>query len=91
MALYHEWFSEFRHLTKTEIIQSENIAKLLANAQKHAREGKFIDKDYYEQQKKLIAPEIIKAIQQGTLDFLSENSNHLPMYYIPEKKMQVEQ
>lgn len=25
MALYHEWFSEFRHIVKNELIQRENI------------------------------------------------------------------
>lgn len=25
ISLYHEWFSEFRHLTKCEMIQSDNI------------------------------------------------------------------
>lgn len=63
MALYHEWFSEFRHLTKSEILQSENIASILEEAAQHARDGKFVDKEYYEKIKQKLAPEIVKAIQ----------------------------
>ena len=47
MALYQEWFSEFRHLTKSDILQSENIQKILEKASEHARDGNFLDEKFY--------------------------------------------
>eukprot|EP00825_Cyclidium_porcatum_P049233 TRINITY_DN8458_c0_g1_i5.p1 TRINITY_DN8458_c0_g1~~TRINITY_DN8458_c0_g1_i5.p1 ORF type:complete len:1147 (-),score=224.03 TRINITY_DN8458_c0_g1_i5:329-3769(-) len=90
IALYHEWFSEFRHLIKNDILQNQDISNIMVKASKHAREGKFLDKEFYEELKKQISPEIISSIQEGTLDFIRENQNHLPMYYIPPKKVQTE-
>ena len=47
MALYQEWFSEFRHLTKSDILQSENIQKILEKASEYARDGNFLDEKFY--------------------------------------------
>lgn len=63
IALYHEWFSEFRHLTKSEVLQSDNVTDILEQVAKHAREGGFIDPKFYEEVKKKIMPEIVSAIQ----------------------------
>ncbi|EAR95092.1 hypothetical protein TTHERM_00641200 (macronuclear) [Tetrahymena thermophila SB210] len=90
IGLYHEWFSEFRHITKMEMLQSENIQQILDEAAKYAQGGGFLDPEFIEKIKAKISPEIISQIQQGTLDFIRENQNHLPMYYVPPKKVNVD-
>jgi len=47
MALYHEWFSEFRYLIMNEVLENENIKSIKETVAKHAREGKFLDHTFY--------------------------------------------
>ncbi|KAM3135741.1 hypothetical protein pb186bvf_012138 [Paramecium bursaria] len=86
IALYHEWFSEFRHIIKSDVIKNELTDQVLEKAQEYARDGKYMDDNFYEEIKKLITRDIVENIQDGTIEFLRENFNHLPMYYIPSKK-----
>jgi hypothetical protein len=87
IALYHEWFSEFRHITKTEMLKHELIEQVLETAQQYARDGNYFNENFYDEIKKQITHDIIDAIQDGTIEFLRENQNHLPMYFLPEKKL----
>ncbi|CAD8112864.1 unnamed protein product [Paramecium primaurelia] len=87
IALYHEWFSEFRHITKSEMLKNELIDQVLEKAQEYARDGRYMDENFFEEIKKLITRDIIENIQEGTIEFIRENQNHLPMYFIPKKKL----
>ena len=55
MALYHEWFSEFRHLTKSDMLHNESIQQILEKAAQHARQGKFVDKAFFDEIKALVS------------------------------------
>ncbi len=41
--------------------------------------------EFLEQIKKDLDPNVLQRIKDGTLNFLKENNNHLPMYHIPTK------
>jgi hypothetical protein len=67
---------------------------LLEEVAKAAENGQYLDKKMYEKLKRNLQPNIVEAIQvqfyflinqEGTLDFIRENLNHLPMYFVPEK------
>lgn len=62
IALYHEWFSEFRYITKSDMIKNELMEVVLEKAQEYARDGKFMDENFYEEIKKLITRDIIENI-----------------------------
>jgi hypothetical protein len=32
--------------------------------------------------------DLLKLIKEGTLEFISRNTNHLPVYYVPYQKRQ---
>ena len=36
MALYHEWFSEFRYIIKSDLIQNEEMFSIMDNVAEHA-------------------------------------------------------
>lgn len=38
-----------------------------------------------EEIKSLIPQDIVEEIREGTISFLEQNKNHLPMYYIPKQ------
>ena len=63
IALYHEWFSEFRHIIKSDVIKNELTDQVLEKAQEYARDGKYMDDNFYEEIKKLITRDIVENIQ----------------------------
>jgi hypothetical protein len=42
MALYHEWFSEFRYLIKSDLLQNEEMIKIMDEVKLHAGKGGFM-------------------------------------------------
>ena len=52
-----------------------------------------MDENFFEEIKKMLSNDIFKSIQvffcwfqDGTIDFLRENRNHMPMYHLPKQK-----
>jgi predicted glycosyl hydrolase (DUF1957 family) len=88
IALYHEYFSEFRHLLKNELILKNEIRDVMEDTIKKIRKGKHITKEMYAEIKKKISTEIKKNIEKGTVEFIRGNNNHLPMYYIPGEEFE---
>ncbi len=39
MALFHEWFSEFRHITKNDLLQYPQIQQIINVSNQHSSEG----------------------------------------------------
>ena len=88
IALYHEYFSEFRHLLKNELILKNEVRDVMEDTIKKIRKGKHITKEMYAEIKKKISTEIEKNIEKGTVEFIRGNNNHLPMYYIPGEEFE---
>ena len=47
------------------------------------KNGEGINREEFEELKKMLDPSTRKMIQDETLEFIKVNLNHLPMYYIP--------
>ena len=60
MALYHEWFSEFRYLIKSDLLQNEDMMDLMDEVAKHSKNGGFMTKDFYSKIKSKINSSVIK-------------------------------
>lgn len=83
IALYHEWFSGFRHIIKNQLFENSKIKQILEVVEQQARDGRFLDEKYIEELKKKVPKDIIQEIKNGTVEFIRKNQNHLPMYYVP--------
>ena len=86
MTLYHEWFSGFRHLVKNDMCQNKIIGELLKKTGNIAKEGGFLERELLKEMKEKVPKEVIQEIKQATVEFLRNNQNHLPMYFVPQKK-----
>jgi hypothetical protein len=60
MALYHEWFSEFRYLIKSDLLQNDEMMDLMDEVAKHSKNGGFMTKDFYSKIKSKINSSVIK-------------------------------
>ena len=60
MALYHEWFSEFRYLIKSDLLQNEEMIRIMEEVKLHAGKGGFMTQNFYEQIKKKVTLSITK-------------------------------
>jgi hypothetical protein len=87
ICLYHELFSEFRHYMKNEILSNPVAERVMNRATERASEGEWMDESFYNDIKSIIPQDLFKLIKEGTLEFISRNTNHLPVYYVPEKKL----
>ena len=83
MALYHEWFSEFRYNLKVKLTNEPGMKKILDDVGEHALSGKFLDREDYKKYTEQIDDNIKQLIRDNALQFISDNMNHLPMYYVP--------
>eukprot|EP01016_Furgasonia_blochmanni_P016584 TRINITY_DN1966_c0_g1_i11.p1 TRINITY_DN1966_c0_g1~~TRINITY_DN1966_c0_g1_i11.p1 ORF type:complete len:184 (+),score=33.02 TRINITY_DN1966_c0_g1_i11:66-617(+) len=83
IALYHEFFSEFRHKIKNEILNHHSVADVVEKSVRHAKKGEYLTKNLFDDIKTHVDEEVVETIQKATLDFISKNLNHLPMYYVP--------
>ena len=93
MALFHEWFSEFRYNLKVKLTLDSKLKKLLEEIGEFALGGKYMDRDNYDKWKDQIGDNVkqlirviflwLKFFQDNALQFISDNMNHLPMYYVP--------
>ena len=63
MALYHEWFSEFRYLIKSDLLQNDEMKEIMEEIALHAKQGGFMTKDYYESIKIKVSQGVIKQIK----------------------------
>lgn len=86
MALYHEWFSGFRHLVKNDMSQNGVIQELMRKVGGKAREGEFLERATVKDLKEKIPKTVIQEIKEAMVEFLRNNQNHLPMYFVPQKK-----
>ena len=85
ICLYHELFSEFRHYIKKSFSNSSVAERINNRAGEKASEGEYFNEKFMEEIKELIPSEIVEEIKEGTIAFIEQSRNHLPMYYIPKK------
>lgn len=88
ICLYHELFSEFRHYIKKSFSTSSISERINNRASEKASEGEYFNEKFMEEVRELIPSEIVQEIKQGTIAFIQQNRNHLPMYYIPSSGVQ---
>ena len=63
IALYHEWFSIFRHKMKNDIADRDSVQDLFEKVTQKARKGKFMSKKALEKFRKSVSDEVVKAIE----------------------------
>ena len=63
IALYHEWFSIFRHKTKMDIVGKASIQEIFEKIGKKARKGKFLTKKDYDKYRAKVSQEVTKSIE----------------------------
>ena len=83
IALYHDWFADFSLTTKKEIQDKEQLQILLKKVSEQVLTGKKFTKKDVEEIVSNIDPDIVKYIEDSTVNYLRVNQNHLPMYYVP--------
>ena len=49
IAMYHEYFSEFRHLLKNELVLHNKVRDIMESTIKRIRKGEFISKELYKE------------------------------------------
>jgi hypothetical protein len=91
MALYHQWFSEFRFNLKQKLVENPDLLRLMNDTadQSLKLEG-FLSRTLLSD-KLAAVPEHLRQVirvdtidfQDDTLQFIRDNTNHLPMYYVP--------
>jgi|JI9StandDraft_1071089.scaffolds.fasta_scaffold1672929_1 hypothetical protein len=47
-----------------------------------------MEESFFNDIKSIIPGDLLKLIKEGTLEFISRNTNHLPVYYVPYQKRQ---
>ena len=83
IALYHDWFAEFTLKLKREIQNTVELQTLLGKVSERLVEGKKFAKEDVDGIVKDLDPKVSKYIEDSTVDYLKQNQNHLPMYYVP--------
>lgn len=63
MALYHEWFSLFRHQIKLEMSTKESVEKLFKKLSKKAKQGKYTKLEGWKKYQQALEADVIKAIE----------------------------
>lgn len=43
MALYHEWFSEFRYLIKSDLLENNEMIQIMQEVIEHSKTGGFMN------------------------------------------------
>lgn len=83
IALYHEWFGDFCLRMRQNIQGLKDVQIILERAFENTRNGEGINRDQFDELKKMMDAKTAKMIEDETLEFVRVNMNHLPMYYIP--------
>jgi len=60
MALYHEWFSEFRYLIKSDLLENQEMMSIMDDVINHSKTGGFMTPDFYKIIKSKISSSVIK-------------------------------
>lgn len=63
MALYHEWFSEFRHSLKLKLTSENEVENLLENVEKLVNEKGFLDRESFKEISKDVSDQIKQLIR----------------------------
>ena len=63
MALFHEWFSEFRYNLKVKLTLDSKLKKLLEEIGEFALGGKYMDRDNYDKWKDQIGDNVKQLIR----------------------------
>jgi Zn/Cd-binding protein ZinT len=66
-------------------VQHEGLAQILDKALNKAHAEAAVDKKDYMEMRKMLQGDVVRLIQDDTIEFIKQNLNHLPMYYIPDK------
>lgn len=63
IALYHEFFSELRYISKTHLVSSGQVAEVLELIVKRAAEEKNLDKEFVEGKLSSMDPNVEKYLR----------------------------
>jgi Rad3-related DNA helicase len=72
MALYHEWFSEFRHNLKQKLSSEKEVEGLLEKVEELVRNKGFMDRQSFREMSKTVSEQIktlIRVIIESFLHF----------------------
>lgn len=91
MALYHQWFSEFRFSLKQKLVEGdkEQIGRMLRDTTEEAIKGEgFLSRGVLSRRLAEAPESLRQVIRDDALQFIRDNANHLPMYYVPGTEFQ---
>ena len=83
IAMYHEWFGDFCLRMRQSIQGLKDVQIILEKAFEMTKNGEGIQREQFDELRKLMDNKTAKMIEDETLEFIKTNMNHLPMYYIP--------
>jgi hypothetical protein len=91
MALYHQWFSEFRFNLKQKLVENPDLLRLMnETADQTLKLEGFLSRTLLSDKLAAVPDNLRQVIRVGsihsqddTLQFIRDNTNHLPMYYVP--------
>lgn len=66
IALYHEWFSLFRHSLKVKVSEDEGVAKLLEDFDSFITEKGFLDRASLNEKNGTVSEELRNEIRVST-------------------------
>jgi hypothetical protein len=87
LAIYHNYFDGFRAYMKEEILMGQSCERILIRAAEHAKEGNFLTRHFFEEVKSMVPGDVFESIRDGMIEFLAQNKNQLPMYFLPEQRV----
>ena len=61
----------------------QDLRKIMEQVGDHATTGKYQDRNSIAKWEDIINPQTKQVIRDNALQFISDNMNHLPMYYVP--------
>lgn len=82
-ALFHDRFMDFCHQIKLEMLDKEEVKKLINEKLEVVNPKEGLSRRLLEQIRAQLPKESVKAMQEHLLDYLAENTNHLKTYYLP--------
>ena len=63
IGLFHEFFSEFRHKIKNEILNHQSVVDIIDKSIRHAKKGEFLTKGLFDDIKTHVDDDVVESIQ----------------------------
>jgi len=83
-ALFHDCFMDFCHSIKLEMMDSDEVKKIINKALQAADPKAGLSRELLAEIHSQLPAESVKMMQTNLLNYLRRNTNHLKTYFLPE-------